>query len=400
MSAPDTSLASSSALSEFSPPSGGSCDVLLIAGEHSGDEHAARWVQKALQCEPSLQVCALGGAHLKAAGAQLLHDLTESSVVGLVEVLKNYPYFKRIFEQTYNWIARHQPRAVCFVDYPGFNLRLAERLVNTGIARKGGGEVRLFYYISPQVWAWKKKRRFKMAELLDALAVIFPFELGVFADTRLPVTYVGHPFADPNYELPLRYDAQAPVLLLPGSRKQAVKRIFPAMLKAWSRFLIDNPTSRAVVIYPSDTIKTVLKELLSQHSNKLRTSLEMCTLTQGGPATPAAAALTSSGTMSLNVALAGIPGAIVYRAHPLTYILGRAIIDIPYLGIANLLLDRPAWREYIQGDANPEKLQSELSACLQGNTRRAQAQEYADTLFAMLSEEAQETPHDWLLERL
>ena len=379
-------------------PAQGHCDLLIIAGEHSGDEHAARLIQSALAKEPELAVCALGGRHLEEAGAQLLHDLTASSVVGIVEVLKNYGFFKKLFEQIIEWIKQYQPRAVCFVDYPGFNLRIAQRLVKEGIAKKGGGDMRLLYYISPQVWAWKKKRRFVMAEILDALAVIFPFEIGVFADTKLQTTYVGHPFASEHYTLPLVYDAAAPALLLPGSRKQPVRRIFPTLVQAWECFLQKHPQSRARVIYPSDTVKEVLEDVLQDTTQTVHDSLELTT--QPDEPLSASAVLTSSGTMSLNVALAGIPGAIVYRAHPLTYVMGRMLINIPYLGISNILLDEPAWQEFIQGAAKPNILAEELDSATQDPARRQQAQDYAKRLYAMLATQAEEAPEDWLLSRM
>lgn len=380
------------------PPREGRCDLLVVAGEHSGDEHAARVIEAAREKQSNLAVCALGGRELEQAGAQILHDLTSSSVVGIFEVLKHYGYFKNLFEKTIAWIAEHRPHAVCFVDYPGFNLRLAQRLVEEGLARKGGGDMRLLYYISPQVWAWKKKRRFKMADVLDALAVIFPFEMGVFADTRLQTTYIGHPFAQENYQLPLRYDANAPALLLPGSRTQPVRRIFPTMLKGWELFLKKQPNARATVIYPSEGVLAVIDEALAQTPKNIRESIEL--VTDAAEPVPASAVLTSSGTMSLNVALAGIPGAIVYRAHPLTYAIGRMLVDIPYLGIANILLDQPAWQEFIQGDARPAVLAYELNDAMHNPERRALSQNCAEHLHAMLAAEAQESPEDWLLSRM
>ena len=163
------------------PPSGGRVDVLIVAGEHSGDEHAARMVRELRAKQPGLAVAALGGPELAAAGAQLLYDLTASSVVGFVEVLKNISNFRALFCETLRWIAEHQPRAVCLVDYPGFNLRLAAALRKRGLSVKGGGKIKVLYYISPQIWAWKAGRRIPMARNLDAMAVIFPFEVACYA---------------------------------------------------------------------------------------------------------------------------------------------------------------------------------------------------------------------------
>src|SRR5262245_19902005 len=129
-------------------PEGVQVDLLVVAGEHSGDEHAAKVVQELRAKNPRLKVCALGGPELAAAGAQLLHDLTATSVVGFVEVLKHYSFFKALFDATLRWIEQYRPRAVCFVDYPGFNLRLAAQLRERGLSVKGGGKIQMLYYIS------------------------------------------------------------------------------------------------------------------------------------------------------------------------------------------------------------------------------------------------------------
>ncbi len=380
-------------------------DLLILAGEHSGDQHAARVLRELRAAQPSLSVCAIGGEELEKAGAQLLFDLTQHSVVGLFEVLKNYGFFKNLFEQTVAWIKEHRPRAVCFVDYPGFNLRLAERLHKEGISVKGGGDVSMLYYISPQIWAWKGHRRFKMAKLLDALAVIFPFEIECYKDTDLPVTYVGHPFTADDYELPLRHTPEGPILLLPGSRKTPVRRIFPLMLRALERRYrtgalagegMGSPDERAVAIYPGEAIAEVLEaELAALPSLKNRVSLE-----PGGAVAEAAAVLTSSGTMSLNCALAGIPGAIVYRANPLTYFIGRRLVSIDRLGIANILLERDVYPEYLQGAASPEALNRELEVCLHDSARLTITQKAAAELIHLLGEEREMSPADWLLKFL
>lgn len=373
----------------LAPPSGGRVDLLVVAGEHSGDEHAARLVADLRARRPGLEVCALGGRHLAAAGAQLLHDLTASSVVGFVEVLKNYGYFKMLFEETLRWIAEHRPRAVCFVDYPGMNLRLAAALNERGLAAKAGGPVKLLFYISPQIWAWKAKRRFKMARHLDALACIFPFEPACYADTDLAVDFVGHPFVADDYVAPVRHDADAPVLLLPGSRKQAVGRIWPALRDGHAAYA----KRPARVIYPSASIRAVIEA-----GGVPANGVELVSNTGGEPVA-ASAVLTSSGTMSLHCALAGLPGAIAYRANPLTYLLGRMLVKIPYLGINNLLLKEPMYPEYLQGAASPEALAAELRDSLENPARLAATRAQAEKLRAILRQPAGGTPAEWVLRR-
>lgn len=382
------------------PPADGRVDLLVVAGEHSGDEHAALAVRELRAKNPALRVCALGGPNLAAAGAQVLHDLTASSVVGFVEVLKHYSFFKALFEETLRWIGEHRPRAVCFVDYPGFNLRLAAALRERGISVKGGGTVSLLYYISPQIWAWKRQRRFTMARDLDALAVIFPFEVDCYVDTDLPVDFVGHPFVAHGYVAPVKHDPAGPVLLLPGSRKQAVARIFPVLLAAYQNYRDGGGTREAVVIYPSEEIRAVLLAANPPADVRLRAVAEDGTDPVAGDPVAAAAVLTSSGTMSLHCALAGIPGAIAYRTNPFTYLLARWWVKLDYIGIANLLLNQPMYAEYIQGAARPETLAAELRASLEDAVRAQHTRAQAERLHGLLDQPAHFNVADWLVREL
>lgn len=370
----------------LAPPASGRVDLLVIAGEHSGDEHAARMVADLRLRVPGTEVCALGGRHLAASGAHLLHDLTASSVVGLVEVLKNYSFFKALFYETLRWIEEHRPRAVCFIDYPGLNLRLAAALNERGLAAKAGGPVKLLFYISPQIWAWKAGRRFTMARHLDALACIFPFEVACYADTDLPVEFVGHPFLAEDYVAPVSFHPEAPVLLLPGSRKQAVARIWPVLRDGYLAY--GNRSARA--IYPSPAIREVIER------EGVPQGVE---LVPNGGVVEASAVLTSSGTMSLHCALAGLPGAIAYRANPITYLLGRWLVKIPYLGINNLLLREAMYPEYIQGAATPQALAAELRECVESPARLAATQRQVERLRTHLRQPAGGTVVDWLLRR-
>ncbi len=374
---------------DFPPPKGGGCDLLVIAGEHSGDEQAARMVAGALAEKPGLRVCAFGGEKLASCGAQPLFDMTSFSVVGLVEVLKNYGFFKKLSEAVAGWISEYRPKAVCFVDYPGFNLHIASLLKERGVSRKGGGSVRLIYYISPQIWAWKASRRFKMASLLDSLAVIFPFETECYADTDLDVHFVGHPFLSDSYEPPVKYGADGEILMLSGSREIAVSRIFPAMCGAMERLAGE----RAAAVYPTPRIKKILEGELSRRpalSGRVRL------VPNGGAPITAKAAMMSSGTMSLACSLEGIPGAIVYKANPFTYLVGRAVVKIGYLSIANILLDMPAWREFIQFDASAAPLARYMEDCLRP-AARAEFAGYAEKLKSLLHAPPSLSASQWLV---
>lgn len=369
-------------------PAHGHVDVLILAGEHSGDQHAATMVRELLATQPGLKIAALGGPELAKAGAQLLYDLTATSVVGFVEVLANAGFFKALMAGTVEWIRENKPRAVCFIDYPGMNLRIAETLRKEGLSVKGGGKTATYFYISPQIWAWKAGRRFKMAKTLDALAVIFPFEVECYADTSLPVSFVGHPFVAEGHEAPVSYDPAGPILLLPGSRRQAVKRIVPPLFEAYQRLEKKRP---AVILYPSDTILEVLKAAKPPAGVELRRT---------GTPVAASAVLTSSGTMSMHCALAAIPGCVVYRTNPLTYLLGRMLVKTPYIGIANLLLKEAMYPEFIQGAASPGVLAAQLQDCLENPARREATARGAERLRTILMKPATGTAAQWLLGRL
>jgi lipid-A-disaccharide synthase len=371
-------------------------DVLIVAGEHSGDEHAARMVTALLRRSPQTRVAAIGGPRLAAAGAQLLFDLTATSVVGLVEVLRHYGFFRRVFGETVRWIKQHRPSVVCFVDYPGFNLRLARALAKAKLAHKRGGPVRLVYYISPQIWAWKPRRRFAMARVLDALGVIFPFEVKSYADTSLAVRFVGHPFVASDYVPSLVHLATAPVLLLPGSRAAAVRRIAPMLLDGFTAYLRRTPEARAQMVFPSRLVRDLLQAELN-----LRPELAGRVQLQGNNVPAAASAvLTSSGTMSLVCALAGIPGAIAYRLNPVTYVLARHLVKVPYIGIANLLLPQPIYPEFVQGAASPPVLAAELADCVENPARLEHTRARAAELRQMLAQPTQGDAANWLAEQI
>eukprot|EP01035_Chromulina_nebulosa_P042036 gene42036-56911_t len=199
----------------FPAPSGGRVDVLIGAAEHSGAEDAARMVRDAQAKRPEWAFAALGGPRLAAAGAQLLHDLTGTSAIGFA-VFGKLSFYRSLIAEVVRWVGEYRPRAVCFVDSSGLNLRIARGLFERGFSAKGGGPTKALYYISPQVWASRAGRRFAMAQHLDGLAAIFPFEPKFYADTALPVEFVGHPFVAPDYAAPVRFDPAGPVLLLPG----------------------------------------------------------------------------------------------------------------------------------------------------------------------------------------
>ncbi|MCF3649232.1 lipid-A-disaccharide synthase [Synoicihabitans lomoniglobus] len=367
-------------------PVDGDVDLLVVAAEHSGDQHAGRMVRGVLAAEPERRVAALGGPALAAAGAQLLEDLTAQSTMGFA-VFGKLSFYRTLIAEVVRWVGAHRPKAVCFVDSSGLNLRIAKGLFDAGFSAKAGGPTKALYYISPQIWASRAKRRFQMAEHLDGLASIFPFEREVYADTSLAVEFVGHPFVAADYQPPVTYDPAGPVLLLPGSRHGVVKRLFPVMLEAFAGMA---GTRQAMTLYPSDGILDTLKA-----ARPPKTLQFLRTGETDGPV-GASAVLTTSGTMSMHCALAGIPGVVTYKTDPLTYWLGRMLVKVKFIGIANLLLKEEMYPEFIQGAATARTLGHELQQALENPERVARTQVQSGQLRELLSAAAQNTASEWM----
>ena len=346
----------------FFPLSYQAVDLLVIAGEASGDEHASQLIKNLKARNPSLQIAGLGGDELQRAGVKLLFNLVDHAVVGIFEVLKNYSFFRELFDLTVEWIRKNKPKTILLVDYPGFNLRLADALKKAGLSRKGGGEIIVLQYVSPQLWAWKPRRRFKMEKVLDSLAVIFPFETDCYQDVNLPVAFVGHPMVGSGKpEQLIQYDPAGPFLLLPGSRSQAIERILPVLLDSFEKLLAEFPDVSALIPASNVKMKETIRGILESHKN-LKEKVE---ITESTDDLSARFALMSSGTMSLRSALSGIPGLIIYKAHPFTFLLGKALIKVKYLGMANLLLpENPPYVEFIQGRAKPKLILIEIKNIL------------------------------------
>lgn len=368
-------------------------DLLVIAGEASGDEHASILVGELKIRFPQLRIFALGGPRLEESGAVLVFDLVDHAVVGIFEVLKNYLFFRRLLHETISWIDDNRPKLILLVDFPGFNLRLAEALRRKGISRMGGGQVCVLQYISPQLWAWKANRRFKMERILDGVGVIFPFEIACYNDVDLPVSFVGHPFAASSYKSSVYFDEEGPLLLLPGSRVQPIRRILPVFLDAYEKLRLKFPNLSAVLAVPNEKINELVTSMLDDRG-QIKQFVEVRVASKD---LKARVALMSSGTMSLASALAGIPGVIAYRAHPLTYFFGKLLVKVPYLGMANLLIpEKPPYLELIQGKAQADTLSKEVERLLLDPDARRHCQDSSEKLRKLLSQSMERGTMDWL----
>lgn len=342
--------------------------VLVIAGEVSGDLHAGALAAALRSRGADLALWGIGGDRLRAEGAELLYDVRQTAVMGFVEVLRHLGFFRRVFRRILEEVDRRRPAVAILVDYPGFNLRLAPEL------RKRG--VKVVYYVCPQVWAWHRSRIGSMARTIDRLAVIFPFEVDAFRDTGLRVDYVGHPLVDetaaarraPPAVLPWQ-GAGPRIALLPGSRRQEIRRILPALAGAAGEIARRRPDAAFLLAAPSEPVADIARGVLAGCSGADR--IPIVTGVTREVLRQARAAWVASGTATMEACLMGCPQAVVYRTHPLSYLLGRALIRVPHIGMVNLVAGRGICPELIQHEATPGWLAEAVDPLLDDTPQRA-----------------------------
>lgn len=339
--------------------------VLVIAGEISGDMHAAKVVRAIQARSPDVKFFGVGGDELRAAGMEVLVDAKDMAVLGLWEVLKRYAFFKRVFDDLVRVALERKPDAVLLIDYPGFNLRFAERMHAEGI--------KVLYYVCPQVWAWHRSRIQKIARIVSRLMVIFPFEVDVFKGTGLKVDFVGHPLveeagkalSEPPQELP--WKGQPRIALLPGSRKQEIERILPSMLGAVAILRKKFTDAGFILAAASDEMAALSRRCCDE----CRVSgVEVVKDATRQILRQADAAMVTSGTATLEAALMGCPQIVVYRTAIMTYLLGRMLVQVPYLGMVNLIAGKGLCPEFIQGTATPENLAGAIAPLAVDGPRR------------------------------
>lgn len=330
--------------------------VFLVSGERSGDAHGAALARDLLALVPGLEIRGLGGPLMAAATAGGVDDwVEEAGVLGLVEVLKKYGWFARRMEETVAAINRWQPDAVVFIDYPGFNLRLAGRL------QPLRPKVKLVYYISPQVWAWNRGRIPRMAALLDRMLCIFPFEKEMYEQSGLPTEFIGHPLVDELAPLLAESVDRDPLLAgwFPGSRRREIDQHFPVMLGAIGRLVQSHPHLRHMASAASDRMAEPMRAMLEAAG--LADRVRLVTGNSRHWMRCCGLGAVASGTATLEAAFLGLPYCLVYRVARSTYLLGRMLVRVPYLGIANILANKPVVPEFIQDDLTPEALASWMS---------------------------------------
>ena len=333
--------------------------VFLIAGEMSGDAHGAGLMRALLEQQPDIQFLGLGGPQMRAAGGDAMEDwVADAAVVGLWEVLKMYGWFKARFDRALKTMAEEKPDAVVLIDYPGFNLRIAKAI------RAAGLRTKILYYISPQVWAWKKGRVKTMAKVLDLMICIFPFEKQFYEKSGLRTIFAGHPMVDKAQAATGTPREKDLVGLFPGSRSNEIKRIFPTLLSAAAKIRQARPELRFSISAANDRLAEEIRALATEAG--LPEAHGWIEIGQAHSLMQrATVGAVASGTATMEATCYGLPYILVYRVNLLTYVVGKMVVRIKHLGMANILAGREVVRELVQGDLTPDRVAQELLGLLE-----------------------------------
>jgi lipid-A-disaccharide synthase len=335
--------------------------VMIVAGEASGDMYGARLVSEALQLEPDLRFLGVGGSAMRAVGVETLIDANDLAVMGLVEVLAQFRVIARAFATLKRIIRTNPPALLILIDYPGFNLRLA------AVAKAAG--VPVLYYISPKVWAWRPGRARQIARTVDRVAVIFPFEVPIYEKVGAAVTFVGHPLLEMVRPTMSRAEALTAfgltgagqvVGIFPGSRRSEIRLLLPVMLEAAALLVQRCPGLQFVLPLASSIEPELVDGILAQATvpvtivrGKNYDVIQVCD-----------AIIAASGTVTLEIALLGVPEVIIYKVAPLTYAVARRLVTVAHMGICNIVADERVVPELLQHEAEPARIAAEIGRFL------------------------------------
>ena len=337
--------------------------LFLLSGERSGDRHGAGLMEELRVRQPDVEFHGLGGAEMHALCSDIPDWVEEAGVVGLVEVLKKYGWFKKKFAETLQHLMELKPDAVVLIDYPGFNLRVATALRRRGYAGK------IIYYISPQVWAWHRGRIPKMGKLLDLMICIFPFEKELYEGCGLHTLFGGHPLVEYHRKRRLNIPREPGLIgLFPGSRRREITKHFPALLEAAQRMKVERPALKFVASAASEKLASIMRGLLA--ANPVA-DLTIETGTANTLMQRVACGAVASGTATLEAAIHEMPYGLIYKVSPGTYLAGRLLIRVPFLGIVNILAGRQVVKELLQRHCTGSKIAAELLRLSDDSTARA-----------------------------
>jgi len=358
----------------------------IIAGEASGDLHGSNLIREIKMKDPDALIRGWGGGLMQEAGAEIVKDYRDLAFMGFTEVIRNLPTILKNIKFCKSDILQFKPDAVIFIDYPGFNLRIAEW------ARKMG--FKTIYYISPQVWAWKESRVKGIRENIDKMLVILPFEKDFFHKWNYETEYVGHPLVEVIERYKKSLEAGLPpeiylahekkvqptlplIALLPGSRKQEILMKLPVMLEASRQF----PDFQVVVAEAPGQDASFYDEVLKNYPQAGRVRNQTYSLLMH-----ARAACVTSGTATLETALFGVPEVICYKGSNISYQIAKRLIKVKYISLVNLIMDKPVVKELIQDEMNVKNIVAELKKLLSDNDTRNRIHKDYDELRELLSQ--------------
>lgn len=336
---------------------------MFIAGENSGDLHASRLIAELRKLIPGLECFGYGGERMQAQGMRLDENLAQKlPIMGFTQVMRNYGRLKALLRNATAMLHSEKPDAVVLIDYPGFNLRIAAAAKSAGIP--------VIYYISPQIWAWHQSRLKRIAETVSLMLVILPFEEAIYRKAMVPVQYVGHPLQDDDAPLRSREEVRqelgvAPgkrlIGLLPGSRNSEIIRHLPIMLEA-AQLLQHDVGNLEFVLPRASTVERarIERECARYPGLQLR-------IAEDDPKSVRAAmdfAICKSGTSTLELALLGVPMVIMYKVSLGTYLLAKAVVKIPWIGLVNIVANELVAPELIQSKASAAAIAAEVKKYL------------------------------------
>ncbi|MDT8452466.1 MAG: lipid-A-disaccharide synthase [Gammaproteobacteria bacterium] len=336
--------------------------VFIVAGEASGDLHAANLSKELLHIDDHIRLQGMGGRRMREAGVEVLFDASQLAVVGIIEVLFKYRMIKGVLNQIEAHLRQSPPDLLILVDYQEFNQKLAAYAKSLGI--------KVLFYIGPQVWAWRPKRVYKMARIVDQMAVIFPFEVELYKKADVPVEFTGHPLVDenipdktaPQARQALALEETTTVGLFPGSRMGEIERLLPIMLASARQLRARHPELQFVLPLASSVQHQDLAEYgpelsaLKVHviENNSHDVIQACD-----------SIMVASGTATLEIGLMGTPMVITHKVAALSYFILSRLVSISHIGLVNIVPRREIVREFIQNEATPENLTAETLRILE-----------------------------------
>jgi lipid-A-disaccharide synthase len=334
--------------------------ILIIAGEASGDLHGANLVKALHEQSPDLKVYGVGSRRMREAGVTMLADASEISVVGATEVLTHIGAIYAVYAKLKRFLREERPDLLVLIDFPDFNILTGKA------ARKLG--IPVLYYISPQVWAWRKGRVKTIAKLVETILVVFPFEVELYRATGVDVRFVGHPLADVVDSPYTRDEARKQlglaerrtVALLPGSRRKEIMHLLPDMLKAAKLLQARFPDVQFVL----PVAPTLNRSSVQGYVEKSGVAVSMVDGRVYDVLRASDAAIVTSGTATLETGLMAVPMVIVYRASRLTYWIGSLLVNVRNFGLVNIVAGRAVVPELLQDEATPERIAEELGTIL------------------------------------